>query len=152
MARLLRIPFLIVLAFAAACLDDSPFSPSIENTNFAPALGVDLEASTKTASGLYFRDIVVGTGDPVPATGTAEVTTSYQLYLRNGDLVESGSFSFTVGAPGVIAGYDEGVRGMRVGGQRQLIIPPSLGYGEQDIDGIPPNSILVYFVFLTGIE
>src|SRR5690606_16652910 len=111
-----------------------------------------LEASTKTASGLYYRDIIVGDGAQVPATGAAAVTTTYELYLRNGDLVESGTFAFTVGSAATSPGYDEGVRGMRVGGQRQLIVPPSLGYGEADYAGIPGNSILVYFVVLTAID
>ena len=152
MARFLRIPFLLVFVLATACMEDSPFVPNIEETNFDPSLNVDLEASTKTASGLYYRDIIVGGGAQVPATGTAAVTTTYELYLRNGDLVQSGTFPFTVGAAGTIPGYDEGVRGMRVGGQRQLIIPPSLGYGEDAYAGIPGNSILVYFVVLTAID
>ena len=152
MARLLRIPFLLLIVLAAACMNDSPFVPNIEETNFDPALNVDLEASTKTSSGLYYRDIVVGAGEQVPATGTAAVTTTYELYLRNGELLQSGTVPFTVGTAAVIPGYDEGVRGMRVGGQRQLIIPPSLGYGENDYAGIPGNSILVYFVVLTAIE
>lgn len=155
MRQLRSLPLLMLLAvLTASCLDNSPFVPQIDNTTFDPSLGVDLAASTKTASGLYYRDIIVSAGAEVPATGTTAVTTTYSLYLRNGDLVESGTYPFTVGstgAGGAIAGYDEGVRGMRVGGIRQLIVPPSLGYGAQPQAGIPKNSILVFTVRLTSI-
>lgn len=152
MARLVRIPHLLLIVLAAACMDNSPFVPKIEDTNFAPELDVDLDASTKTASGLYYRDLIVGDGATVPATGEISVTTTYALYLRNGDHVQSGNYTFTVGTSAAIAGYDEGMRGMRVGGSRQLIIPPHLGYGEQGTQGIPPNSILVYVIGLTSIN
>ena len=50
----------------------------------------------------------------------------------------------------MIDGFDEGVRGMRVGGQRQLIIPPSLGYGSRATGSIPANSILIFVITLTA--
>ena len=79
------------------------------------------------------------------------MTTSYAGYLRNGTEFDSGSLpAFTTGTGAVIAGYDEGVRGMRVGGQRQLIIPPSLGYGSRGSGSIPANSILVFVITLTA--
>lgn len=153
MPRAFRHSFLLVLcAFTISCLDDSPFVPKIEDTTFAPALGVDLAASTKTASGLYYRDITVGGGAEVAATGNVPVATSYTLYLRTGTHVQTGDFAFTVGSGGSIPGYEEGLRGMRVGGQRQLIIPPHLGYGSRATGGIPANSILVYTVTLTAIN
>lgn len=156
MRRLLSIPLLALVAvFATSCLDTEPFVPKIEETNFDPSLGVNLAASTKTASGLWYRDIIVGTGDPVPATGTQSVTTTYDLYLRTGQLIQSGTFSFTVGQVGqggAIAGYDEGLRGMRQGGQRQLIIPPALGYGSVGSGDIPPNAIIIYTVNLVSIN
>src|SRR5690606_9698327 len=119
---------------------------------FDQSLGVDLDASTKTASGLYYRDVLVGAGAEVPAAGNVAVTTTYSLYLRTGQLIESGEFSPTLGAGQAIDGYDEGLRGMRVGGQRQLIIPPHLGYGDQRNGDIPPNSILVFNVVLVSIN
>lgn len=154
MSRVLRLPLLLVLALVSlSCLSDSPFVPKIEDTNFDPALGVDLAASTRTASGLYYRDIDVGLGALVPATGnTTAVSTTYSLFLRTGQLVQSGNFNFTVGTGAAIQGYDEGVRGMRVGGRRQLIIPPKLGYGSSPFGDIPANSILVYTIDLTAIN
>ncbi len=153
MSRLLRaVPLALAAVLAAACLDDSPFVPSIEDTVFHESLGVDLAASTKTASGLYYRDILVGAGAEVPATGNVAVSTTYSLYLRTGELIEAGDYSLTVGAGESIDGYEEGLRGMRVGGQRQLIIPPDLAYGDQRNGDIPPNSILVFNVVLVSIN
>ncbi len=154
MSRVLRLPLLLVLAFVSlSCLSDDPFVPKIEDTSFDPALGVDLAASTRTASGLYYRDITVGAGAQVPATGnTTAVSTTYSVYLRTGQLMQSGNFNFTVGSGASIEGYEEGVRGMRVGGRRQLIIPPRLGYGSAGFGDIPPNAILVYTVDLTAIN
>lgn len=153
MARALRASLLALVAvLGLGCLDDSPFVPKIEDTVFDQSLGVDLDASTKTASGLYYRDVLVGAGAEVPAAGNVAVTTTYSLYLRTGQLIESGEFSPTLGAGQAIDGYDEGLRGMRVGGQRQLIIPPHLGYGDQRNGDIPPNSILVFNVVLVSIN
>lgn len=153
MRRLLSLPFVALVALlSVSCLDNSPFVPRIEDTNFDPSLGVDLAASTKTASGLYYRDITVGGGAQVPATGTAAVNTAYQLFLRTGESLQAGNFNFTVGLGQAIAGYDEGMRGMRVGGRRQLILPPNLAYGEQGTDLVPPNAILVYVVDLVAIN
>ncbi len=153
MLRALRLPLLLAVAFVTlSCLDNSPFVPRIEDTNFDPSLGVDLAASTRTASGLYYRDIDIGVGDLVPATGNTAVSTTYSVFLRTGQLIRSGNFNFTTGIGAAIEGYDEGVRGMRVGGRRQLIVPPSLGYGSTGSGDIPPNSILVYTLDLTAIN
>jgi peptidylprolyl isomerase len=94
----------------------------------------------------------VGAGAEVPATGNVAVSTTYSLYLRTGELIEAGDYSLTVGAGESIDGYEEGLRGMRVGGQRQLIIPPDLAYGDQRNGDIPPNSILVFNVVLVSIN
>lgn len=151
MARFLRTALLLLVPLTfVACLDDSPFVPKIEDTNFAPELGVDLAASTETASGLYYRDVVVGDGEEVPATGAVAVVVSYSLYLRTGQHIQTGVYNSPI--EDSIDGFEEGIRGMRVGGQRQVIIPPHLGYGATRIGDIPPNSILVYDVELTGIN
>lgn len=153
MRRLRFLPLVAILALSAsACLDDSPFVPNIADTTFDPSLGVDIAASTRTATGLYYRDITVGGGAEVAATGMVPVSTAYVLHLRNGTHVQSGDFSFTVGSNTAIIGYEEGIRGMRVGGVRQLIIPPDLAYGDQESGGIPGNSILVYRVTLVSIN
>lgn len=144
-----------VLPLLAAACDSSPTVPSIERTTFAPALGVDLAAMTKTPSGLYLRDLAVGTGAEVTAGKTAFVR--YQLWLPNGELIDANPapralLDFVVGGGGLIAGFDEGVRGMRVGGRRQLVIPPALGYGSQPRPGLPGNSILVFEVEVVDLR
>ena len=144
---------LIPLAFAA-CLGDTTTSTGnyplvpIDSTVFAPSLGVDLAASTKTADGLYYRDITPGTGATIASGSTVNV--KYSGAFPNGVVFDSGSggpLVFTV--PGnLIAGFNEGLLGMKVGGVRQLIIPPSLAYGSSGTyDGvIPPNAVLVFTV------
>lgn len=148
---LLIVPFLVV----GACTSDAEiFVPSITSTNFAPALGVDIANSVGTSTGLYYLDISVGGGAEVPSAAGTRVTIQYTGWLRNGLEFDTGTFSFTTGTVGpgsAIPGMDEGVRGMRVGGVRQLIIPPALAYGPDGTTGIPGQSILVFSVTLLSI-
>lgn len=149
----IRLGSLLLLLVGAACGGDAVFVPKIEETNFATSLDVNLAASTKTASGLYYRDLLVGTGPAVPADTNKSVTVGYAGYLRNGVEFDSGTLGpFTLGTNAVIPGFDEGIRGMKVGGRRQLIIPPALGYGDRATGSIPANSILVFVVTLNRIN
>jgi FKBP-type peptidyl-prolyl cis-trans isomerase len=141
----------------AACQDstnnDTPVP--IESTTFASALGVNLSASTKTAAGLYYRDITVGTGATV-ATGQS-VSTFYTLWLPNGTQLEtlqspSTPINFRLGAGAVVEGWDKGIPGMKVGGTRQLILPSSLAYGTSGNGSVPPNSVLVFNVTVTAAQ
>ena len=129
----------------------------IETTQFAPSLEIDLSKMTKTPTGLYYRDLAVGTG-PAAAPGNT-VSVRYAGALPNGRQFDATGPSdaplvFPLGQQRVIAGWDEGVAGMRPGGRRQLVIPPDLGYGAQGTPGgpIPPNAILVFTVQLVNIE
>ncbi len=157
MLRSVRLALAVLLAplAAAGCTDnDQIFIPEITATNFASSLGVDLANSTQTESGLWYRDISVGGGAEVPTAGGTRVTIQYTGWLRNGIEFDTGTFSFitgTVGPGSAILGMDEGVRGMRVGGVRQIIIPPDLGYGTDGAPGIPTQSILVFRVTLLSI-
>ena len=139
----------LVALSSAACLgtdSNVPEERKIENTTFASSLGVDLAASTKTPNGAYYRDILVGTGAEV--TSGQSVSVRYSGYLWTGTLFDSnltGSLLvFHLGKGEVIAGFDEALVGVHVGGKRQIIIPPSLGYGPYDYGPIPGNSILVF--------
>jgi FKBP-type peptidyl-prolyl cis-trans isomerase len=147
----LRLFALCAVMGVSACLGDSPTGPRIETTPFAPGLGVDLDASTRTASGLYYRDITIGTG--TLASVGSDVVVGYSGALPNGFVFDPGDdpIDFIIGAGGLVAGFEEGTVGMRVGGKRQLIIPPHLGFGSQPRQGIPPNSILVFTIELLSV-
>lgn len=111
---------------------------------------------TKTASGLRYIDEVVGEGD-APANGK-RVRVHYTGKLTNGKKFDSSvdrrePFEFTIGVGQVIKGWDEGVMSMKVGGKRQLIIPPDLGYGARGAPpAIPPNAELIFDVELLGVR
>jgi len=152
MRRLFLLLALALPLVAAGCGSDSP--TSIEDTRFAPALGVDLSAMTRTSSGLYYRDITVGTGAVAQSGKT--VNTYYQGWLASGTRFDgrtSGpTLDFVLGSGEMIRGWDEGIPGMRVGGKRQLVIPPSLGYGAAGRGSIPPNAVLVFEVELKNVR
>jgi FKBP-type peptidyl-prolyl cis-trans isomerase len=124
------------LVICVACGGDSPTSPSLTQT-----------------------DLVVGTG--ATAASGNRVTVAYTGWLNdtaqpNGkgrQFDSSASFSFTLGAGQVIKGWDQGVVGMRVGGQRRLVIPPDLAYGSAGAGGgvIPPNATLVFDITLNSV-
>jgi len=113
-------------------------------------------AEITTASGLTYADTVVGEG--AEATAGAHVTVHYTGWLTNGSKFDSSKdrndpFKFPLGQRQVIAGWDEGVQGMKVGGTRKLTIPPQLGYGARGAGGvIPPNATLVFEVELLGVQ
>lgn len=122
---------------------------------YAPSLEVDLSQMTRTASGLYYRDLLVGRG-PV-ATSGERVRVAYSGWLADGSLFDRSPdgrpYGFVLGRGQVIPGWDEGVNGMRVGGRRLLVIPPALAYGRQSPGaGIPPNATLVFDVRLTQVQ
>jgi FKBP-type peptidyl-prolyl cis-trans isomerase FkpA len=111
--------------------------------------------STTTATGLVIEELAVGAGDA--ASAGQRVTVHYTGWLADGTKFDSSKdrgdpFVFPLGAQRVIAGWDEGVQGMRVGGVRKLTIPPALGYGARGAGGvIPPNATLVFEVELLGV-
>ena len=111
-------------------------------------------------NGLKYTD--TKTGDGATATSGNKVSVHYTGWVYNNGAkgtkfdssVDRGQpFQFTLGAHQVIAGWDEGVAGMRVGGRRTLIIPPELGYGARGAGGvIPPNATLMFDVELLGVQ
>ena len=110
---------------------------------------------TTAKSGLQYWDIKLGTGDE--AVNGKPVRVHYTGWLTNGQKFDSSvdrgqPFTFRLGAGEVIQGWDEGVKGMKVGGKRQLKIPASLGYGARGAGGvIPPNATLIFDVELLGV-
>ncbi len=106
------------------------------------------------AGGLKYVDLKVGDGDIAEAGLTA--TVHYTGWLTDGTKFDSSvdrePFPFRIGANQVIRGWDEGVKGMRIGGKRKLTIPPDMGYGANGYPpDIPPNATLVFDVELLGL-
>ena len=127
----------------------------VENTTFAPDLNVVLLAMEKLPQGIYYRDMVEGEG--VPAMPGREALISYVAYLADGTEVDRTApdarpLRFTIGEGEVIRGWDLGVRGMRTGGMRQLVVPSRYAYGRQAVGKIPPNSVMVFFMRLDGVR
>ncbi|KAB8140929.1 FKBP-type peptidyl-prolyl cis-trans isomerase [Chloroflexia bacterium SDU3-3] len=119
------------------------------------------EAPQKVASyvserGLQYADLEVGTG-PEARKGQ-QATVHYTGWLTSGQMFDSSlnrgqPFTFGLGAGQVIKGWDEGVAGMKVGGKRQLLLPPEMGYGARGAGGvIPPNATLVFEVELLDVK
>jgi len=112
-------------------------------------------AGVKTDSGLQYWDIRVGLGQVAKAGDKVKV--HYTGWLTTGKKFDSSvgaaPFEFTIGASEVIKGWDEGVAGMKVGGKRQLRIPPELAYGENGHPPqVPPNATLIFDVQLLAIK
>ncbi len=113
-------------------------------------------AEITTASGLVYEDTVVGEG--AEAKAGQQVSVHYTGWLTNGSKFDSSKdrndpFEFSLGMRQVIAGWDEGVQGMKIGGTRKLTIPAQLGYGARGAGGvIPPNATLVFEVELLAIR
>jgi FKBP-type peptidyl-prolyl cis-trans isomerase FkpA len=142
----------IVVFVAAALFAQS--SKKADNSSPTKVTG----DGTKTADGLQYWDIKVGTGPTAAKGQTAKV--HYTGWLTNGKKFDSSldrGEPFTVeplGTAPVIQGWNEGIIGMKVGGKRQLRIPPELGYGSRGTPGgpIPPNATLIFDVELLGVR
>lgn len=135
-----RLPFLL-LAFLIAACSDSPTAPS-HNAAYAAT------------------DLRVGTG--AEATAGAAIRVHYTGWLYNESAPEQKGaqfdssiggepFTFTLGVGAVIAGWDQALPGMKVGGARRLVIPPALGYGSIRNRSIPPNATLLFDVELVEV-
>jgi len=126
----------------------------------APVAALIQPKPVTTPSGLKYIDHQVGTGDEAVKGATVEVHYTGWLYEKGarGAKFDSSrdrnqAFRFPLGGGRVIKGWDEGVAGMKVGGKRELIIPPELGYGAQGAGGgaIPPNATLNFDVELLKV-
>lgn len=156
--RLAITALLVSLAACGACNSSDatgPGRPSDPATDtFAAELGVNLANMTERADKLYVQDLVTGTGaEAVPGR---RLRVRYTGWLASGTQfdsnVSSGApFEFVLGGGRVIAGWDIGVPGMRVGGKRRLVFGSEYGYGSQGSGQIPPNATLVFDVELVSI-
>ena len=143
---MILVVFVIVVVFGGVYL--------FKNKNAAPQ---PQEEINKNSAGLQITDQIAGTGAEAKAGNL--VTVNYIGTLTNGTRFDSSydrnqPFSFTLGAGEVIKGWDEGVLGMKVGGKRKLVIPPSLAYGNQEVGGglIPANSTLIFEIELLEVK
>ena len=149
---MLRLAFLFaILTLTAATL----FAQSGKTDTSAPTKVSG--PGTKTADGLQYWDIKVGTGATAKEGQSASV--HYTGWLTNGKKFDSSvdrGQPFTVnplGSAPVIKGWNEGIIGMKVGGKRQLRIPADLAYGQRGYPGvIPPNATLIFDVELLGVK
>jgi len=134
-----RLLVLALLLPVAACKSDTPSMPA--TTSSAPYSQTDL---------------AVGTG--TEAVATSLVTVSYTGWLYDTSKTDGKGLQFdsstnaTFPLTSVIAGWQRGVVGMKVGGQRRLIIPPELAYGSSGSGSIPPNATLVFDIGLIGVQ
>jgi len=104
-------------------------------------------------SGLQTKDIKIGHGDS--ARDGDVLTMLYKGTLKDGKVFDESKkapFTFKLGVGQVIKGWDLGMKGMKVGGKRHLVIPPALGYGKQDMGAIKPNSTLIFDVELLRLD
>lgn len=108
------------------------------------------EGEIETDSGLKYEETKCGSGEEAGRGDT--VTIRYRGTLEDGEEFDAGEFPFQIGGGRVIAGFDEGVTGMKVGGERTVTIPPELGYGAQGSPPvIPPNATLIFEIELLEI-
>jgi FKBP-type peptidyl-prolyl cis-trans isomerase FkpA len=144
LTNILRSLFALVLLAGAAGCDFGSSTPT----------GPDQSAVTYSQT-----DLTVGTGAEATPGTTANVQYAIWLYSdtgvdKKGTQLNPGQFSYVVGSTGVIKGFDMGVTGMKVGGIRRIVVPPSLAYGTTgNQDGsIKPNAALVFEIGLAGIQ
>ena len=151
---------LAVVAAVVSCANpaaapDGP-APDPLSAVYAPGLGINISEYQVTTNGALTRDSAVG-GGAVAILGK-RVSLRYIGYLTDGTVFDKNTavtdslLVFTVGAGGVITGFDDGVSNMRVGGRRMVVIPPKLGYGSTPKAGIPANSILIFWISLTKVQ
>ena len=132
----------LVLLMVAACGGNESTGPTI----------------TTTSAPYSQTDLVVGTGATAAAGNL--VTVAYAGWLHDSSKPDakgsqfdsSSSYSFRLGTGAVIRGWDVGVVGMRVGGQRRLVLPPDLAYGSSGFQVIPPNATLVFDITLNAVQ
>jgi len=137
-----------------AAIIESPVVVAMD-TEFAASLGVDLEQMTRLPSGMYYEDLTEGSG--LGARDGHVLNVYYTGSLATAEVFDSNTegegYSFQLGRRQVILGWEQGIQGMRIGGKRLLVIPPSLGYGQRGFPPvIPPSATLVFEVELLNIR
>jgi len=129
---------LVSLVWSAACGNDSPTAPSgtVEITDLV--IGAGVEAKSTSAAAVIYTLWLYDASKPDGKGTQIETNVGGQPY------------TFRLGAKQVIAGWEQGIPGMKVGGKRRLVVPPSLAYGAAGSGAIPPNATLVFDIDLVG--
>jgi len=159
MKRTLGLFGLLAAATLAGCTLDTgpannPTNPATET--FASSLGVNIASMTKTQSGDYYKDVTVGTGPQL--TGNAQIGFDYTGYIKDGTIFDTGSIPVTAGETlaNLIVGLQDAMQGMKVGGERLIVVPSDLGYSTTKFTTgrgvtVGPNATLIFDIKLTGI-
>ena len=146
---------LLLTTAVMACSDAGPDvrETPLESQVFAPALGVDLASMTKLSSGVYIKDLQVGSGTAA-VVSSSTVTVLYTGWLANGTVFDSnaGGTPITFPLANLVAGWQSGLPGLKVGGKRRLVIHSSQAYGPGGSGPIPPYANLVFDVQLTAVK
>jgi FKBP-type peptidyl-prolyl cis-trans isomerase len=147
------------LCAMAACNNDvtglPPGSDPATET-FAASLGINISAMSKTAKGVYYQTIHVGTGEQVKLTSDTVIVT-YVGYLKDGTQFDQAS-GYRVPLASVVPGFLDGILGMSEGGERKIVVPSDLGYGNQTIRNsdlsikIPRQSTLIFDITVTHVH
>lgn len=126
--------------------EDHPSDPTTET--FDSSLQVDLSQMQRTAGGVYYKDLKAGTGATLSTQQV--IIADFAGFVPNGARFAQGSGA-QITLANTIVGFQDGTRGMREGGERQLVIPSALGYGSSPNAPVPPNSTLIFDVVLLSI-
>ncbi len=166
--KYLWIIFLVFLVLVVVILIttkiNEPLEVDLSSQNIVPSATINATVQPvatsaaqkqKEVTELTITDEKIGTGDE--AVSGKKITVNYVGTLTDGTKFDSSydrnmPFAFNLGAGEVIAGWDQGFSGMKVGGKRKLVIPASLGYGPQAVGTIPANSTLIFEVELLKVE
>jgi len=149
---------LFVSLCVVGCNNDVTGLPPASNPateTFAASLGIDITQMSKTASGVYFQTIRIGTGEEIKAT-TDTIIVTYIGYLKDGTQIDQASNVRVTG--GFVQGFRDGIVGMREGGERKIVIPSDLAYGSQTIRNadlsikIPRQSTLVFDITVIHVH
>jgi hypothetical protein len=153
-------PLLAAPVLLSGCLDvaapEDLQDPPIDQVTFSSSLNIDLGEFLEDGSGIWIREDEPGVGDPVEMGQEAGVY--FEGWIATGEQFDSITESdgpppeFVLGMPGPIAGLTFGLVGMRLGGERTVLVPPSLGFGWASFAGVPPGSWLVLSIRLVSID
>ncbi len=152
-----RVKHWITLALLVGSVGALQAQDSLFRAKLLPVVVLDLDASLDirydslraTPGGVYYDDRTLGNGESVRVGD--QLAVRFVGFLADGTMVTESTVEpirFRVGERKVIAGWEDGVLGMRVGGRRQLIIVPALGYGDKASGPIPPRSTLVFDIII----